>query len=261
MQNNSLGKVLRELKSRSSSSCSSEAAEGIHKLYKDFDTGYISNSEFCKQLQEDFALQLNPDFNKVLTDPNRTYFRLLKSLGLSRKTYSKEKPYFSNPHSSRLIKTTQLTTLPSQAPKHQDLYKAIRKYLSGKVSSEQFTEFLSLKQVPLTQEISRIIREKDSSNNCDFSKLGKAIFNAMNPAQELVLVSEELPKSKLSNSQINQELIRQELNTLVPGIPLTHKKRCKPPASDNGNILNPPSQPLSCRHKHLSHLQHTNIFS
>jgi hypothetical protein len=99
--NVSLGTLLRQLKCdlflgntpSSRSSCSSsvvlstqasstalreETYNELHSLYKEFDTGHISRQQFVQSLKEEYAVNLTPDFERVVTDSNLTYHGMLK---------------------------------------------------------------------------------------------------------------------------------------------------------------------------------------
>lgn len=84
----------------------------LHDLYTLYDTGRISRGQYSEQLQEDFAVNLTPAFNRVLDDSNRSYHSVLKSLGLSsRKVIPSNSEYYPNPHVGKTFRSTDLTTV------------------------------------------------------------------------------------------------------------------------------------------------------
>ncbi|CAG9313811.1 unnamed protein product [Blepharisma stoltei] len=283
-----LGSVLRKLKQEAPSSvhssCSSSIAsskalreetyEQLHDLYTLFDAGRISRSQYVEDLKEDFSVNITPAFNKVLDDNNRSYHSVLKSLGYSsRKIIPNNIDYYNNPHVGKTFRSTDLTTVheTNTTPFQQELYGKIGRYVNGEVTKDEFGTFLREKGVPITDEVQRVMRESEVKNGASYQRLGKAISNALRSQSASANLNHPLnqppsinPTTKGVRRRANKELLKQELDTVVTGVVLNHRKKVEPQVKNNGNPLtweSPPEEKNIARIKHSQQLSHTDIFT
>lgn len=170
----------------SSTALREETYNELHSLYKEYDTGLISRQQFVQSLKDDYAVNLTRDFDKVVTDSNLTYHGMLKvstiqSLGYStRRVILSDKVYFDNPHVGIIYTSQQRTTLPNSADlKSIELNNTIKDYTCGNVDTEEFQRFLCDRNIPITDELSRALRERDINQQMPFQRLAKAIYNSI----------------------------------------------------------------------------------
>lgn len=92
-------------------------------------------------------------------------------------------------------------------------------------------------------QIKRAMRESDVKNGASYQRFGIAINNALK-SQNQSNLNHPLNQPQAFNSttkstkrRANKELLKQELDTVVTGVVLNHRKKVSPIIKDNGNPL------------------------
>jgi hypothetical protein len=91
-----------------------------------------------------------------------------------------DKAYYDSPHVGTLHTSHQRTTLPASSDiKSTELNNCIKEFACGNIETRDFQRFLNDRNIQITDELSRAIRERDVNNSAPFQKLAKAIYNSM----------------------------------------------------------------------------------
>jgi len=91
-----------------------------------------------------------------------------------------DKAYYDSPHVAKLHTSHQRTTLPASSDiKSTELNSCIKEFACGNIATRDFQRFLNDRNIPMTEELSRAVRERDVNNSAPFQKLAKAIYNSI----------------------------------------------------------------------------------
>lgn len=284
----SLGKLINQLKnqsktdgqstsSKTSNSSDPKKLSKFKDLYSKLESGQVTSEAFRSQVLEE--MKITPQFDKVLHDPHRSYKELVKTLDISRKPVSAE--YFDSRKQGTVISSTALTTVKTQ-PKLKvnmdELNGKIKDYAQGFTSRSDFLGYLQEKNIPVSNDLEKHIREHEETKSVPFYNFGKSIYTSLSESDNVgTLIGS--PNKKNPNSyrfvhkanmgkgnpetkeKMKEENLKRELDKLGGGVYLTHKKKLEPKVVHNGELtVWDPNCAEMQKSKTLSHLQHHDIF-
>lgn len=288
--NITLGGLLKQLKnqtkgssasstSKSSKNLDTKKLERFQELYSGLESGKLTNDKFKTQVMQE--MKVSSQFEKTLNDPQRSYKEMVKTLDLSKKPANCD--LFDAKQGKTVISSTALTTVPSDSKKSIDtkeLNGQIKAYSQGFSNSSDFLSYLRGKNILISMELERNIREHEDTKSVPFHKLGKCVYSALsesdnvssligspnkkNPNSYRFVNKPNLGKGNVqSKEKMKEEALQKELDKLGSGVYLTHRKKNAPKIISNGDLTSwePDYSNEAKMSKTLSHLNHQDIFA
>ena len=256
-----------------------KSLEKFKELYAKLESGALNNDKFKAEVTE--TIKVTPQFDKILNDPHRSYKELVKTLEVSKKRVDSD--LYDTKQGRTVISSTALTTVNLKSKNDinlSDLNNHIKSFAQGFTSKNDFVAYLQKKNVPVTMELERNIREHEETKSVPYFKLGKCIYTAIGESNKSESLADS-PNKKNPNSyrfvnrpnlgkgdpvtkeKMKVETLRKELDKLGNGVYLTHKRRQEPKIVDNGELTvwEPDYSSEKKLGKTLTHLEHHDIFA
>lgn len=269
-----LGKLIKSLKTDSNvssrSSTTSIGAEQLQKfkdLYQSFESGQLSKDKFTQSIRDDPNFKYNDKFAKVLENPHRSYTEVLNTIRAPQAS-SEPTGYFQTAKTQSFINSRSLSTIGSQRltrPKvenfesaikdvnYDELTDKIKLYSSGGLERNEFMGYLNEKNIPISQELERNVREHETTKSVPYHKIGRCIYNILNQSESTTKLTgnpnQKDPNSfrflnnpnlgrgdPVSKEKMKEELLLKELDKVGTGAYLTHRGKAKPSFIDNGDL-------------------------
>lgn len=270
--------------SSKSSVCSANGFNSINhsevqELYQRYEVGELTAKKFKDTLAKDLNIQVSAAFEKVLADPTRNYRKVIKTFELPKKNVPTQE-YYSTPKTKKFISSTSMTTLGACNNKEQieEINRTMKLYSAGQLNTNEFYSFLRDKQIPVSQELERRIREHEETKSVPYYSFSKCVLGTVgssplrdsgNPQQEdpdrfrFVAHPTTVKTNPVSVYKSKKEIVAKEYDKVADGVYLTHKKKAQPQLQDNGDIVNwnsPAKEQASSKEKNQIHLEHHDIF-
>ena len=266
--------------SKTTANAETKRLQRFQELYSSLESGALTTDKFKSQVLEE--IKVTPQFEKMLSDPHRSYKEMVKTLDLSKKATNYD--LFDAKQGKTAISSTALTTVSSQTKKDgvdlKELNTHIKAYAQGFSNSSDFLGYLREKNVPVSMELERNIREHEETKSVPFHKLGKCVYTAISEGDNTASLIGS-PNKKNPNSyrfvnkpnlakgdartkeKMKEEAMQKELDKIGSGVYITHKKKMEPKIANNGELTTwePDFGNENRANKTLSHLQHQDIFS
>ena len=187
----SLGRVIRRLKSQSSRNSSSTAIsksstssklQKFNRIYSKYESGRISNQNFKTKLQDiNIQISLNPD--PVIQSSINTYSQIVKSSKLNSRRNTE---FYATEKAKPLIRSTDLTTNWDENSRNfygkssgkqtgVNVSDYVKKFISGDLSGEELKSKLSSLKIPISDRLEKHINEQGRSGTVPFYEIAREL--------------------------------------------------------------------------------------